>query len=98
MTTFAGTLSQHGLTLERAGPRVLQLDRGRSCNTIRVGWRGDVYDCDFNQMMDMPMGGAARRYLWDLEPNDLEGQPIAVASLCFGCTAGAGSSCSGALI
>ena len=65
--------------------------------TINVSWQGEVFDCDFNQMMKMPMTGTQGRYLWDLDPSALEGAPIATAAHCFGCTAGAGSSCGGAI-
>jgi radical SAM/Cys-rich protein len=67
------------------------------CRTlISVDWQGDVYDCDFNQMLDLPLGGK-RAKLPQLIGRDLEGNPIAVRDHCFGCTAGQGSSCSGAL-
>jgi radical SAM/Cys-rich protein len=64
---------------------------------ISVDWLGRVYDCDFNQMLDMPLGDKPQRYLWDLSAPQLDGAPIAVDSHCLGCTAGAGSSCGGAL-
>lgn len=64
---------------------------------ISVDWRGFVYDCDFNQMLDLPLGGGAPVCLWDLDPHRLEGRPVAVSDHCYGCTAGAGSSCGGAL-
>lgn len=67
---------------------------------INVDWTGQVYDCDFNQMLDMPMANLANkqaRYLWDLEPNNVENTPIKIDRHCFGCTAGSGSSCGGAL-
>jgi radical SAM/Cys-rich protein len=68
-------------------------------NLISVDWRGTVYDCDFNQMLDLPLarGGRARVYLAELLADDLEGNPVRVAGHCFGCTAGQGSSCGGAL-
>ena len=68
-------------------------------DTINVSWLGEVFDCDFNQMLKLPMGGAERapRYLWDIDPSALENEPIATGGHCFGCTAGAGSSCSGAI-
>ena len=66
-------------------------------NTINVSWEGEVFDCDFNQMLRMPMGGRERRYIWDLDPASLSGQPIATGNHCFGCTAGAGSSCGGSI-
>jgi len=66
---------------------------------ISVDWRGYVYDCDFNQMLGLPLkaAGRARVKLADLVGRDLSGNPIAVKDHCFGCTAGQGSSCSGAL-
>lgn len=67
-------------------------------NTVSVDYDGRLYDCDFNQMLDMPLGHAAsHRHLSDLLEADLQGEPIYVADHCFGCTAGAGSSCGGAL-
>ncbi|MSQ59723.1 MAG: radical SAM/Cys-rich domain protein [Betaproteobacteria bacterium] len=66
---------------------------------ISVDWQGHVYDCDFNQMLGIPMhaGGRIRPRLSDLLKTDLEGNSIAVFDHCFGCTAGQGSSCGGAL-
>lgn len=64
---------------------------------ISVDWLGRVFDCDFNQMLDLPLGDKPHRYLWDLSAPQLDGAPIAVESHCLGCTAGAGSSCGGAL-
>jgi len=62
---------------------------------ISVDWRGLLYDCDFNQMQGLPAAGALHmRDLLDIDP---QGRSIAVAPHCFGCTAGSGSSCSGAL-
>jgi len=64
---------------------------------INVDWLGKVYDCDFNQMLDIPLANKKPRYLWELEPKTLEGQRIAIDRHCFGCTAGSGSSCGGSL-
>lgn len=64
---------------------------------ISVDWLGRVYDCDFNQMLDMPLAAETTRYLWDIDVSTLENSPIAVGKHCFGCTAGSGSSCGGAL-
>jgi radical SAM/Cys-rich protein len=68
-------------------------------NLVSVDWRGFVYDCDFNQMLDLPLkrGAKARVHLSELLDDDLEDNPIRVAGHCFGCTAGQGSSCGGAL-
>ena len=67
-------------------------------NTLSVGWRGEVYDCDFNQQLGMRWKNAAPLFIWDLDPERLEGRPIAMGDHCFGCTAGSGSSCGGALV
>ena len=65
---------------------------------VSVGWDGTLYDCDFNQMLEIPLGGR-RQTLWDVGDLDrVSGDPIATARHCFGCTAGAGSSCAGALM
>ncbi|HXH64019.1 MAG TPA: arsenosugar biosynthesis radical SAM (seleno)protein ArsS [Mariprofundaceae bacterium] len=66
---------------------------------ISVDWRGYVYDCDFNQMLDLPLGRGARAgtHLRQLIGQRLAGLPIAVLDHCYGCTAGQGSSCGGAL-
>ena len=64
---------------------------------ISVDWQGYVYDCDFNQMLEMPLALTGRKQLWEINANQLKNAPISVAKHCFGCTAGAGSSCSGAL-
>ena len=64
---------------------------------ISVDWLGRVYDCDFNQMLDLPLGDEPHRYLWDIPVERLTGAPIALDSHCLGCTAGSGSSCGGAL-
>ncbi len=67
-------------------------------NTISVGWRGEVYDCDFNQQLGMQLGNEGPLLLWDLDLEELATERIQTAEHCFGCTAGAGSSCGGALV
>jgi radical SAM/Cys-rich protein len=66
---------------------------------VSVDWQGYLYDCDFNQMLGLPLRvpGRARAHLTDVMGRDLEGTPIAVRDHCYGCTAGQGSSCGGAL-
>ncbi len=66
---------------------------------ISIDWEGYVYDCDFNQMLNLPLqlAGKSRQHLRDLKHNDLNELPIVVADHCYGCTAGQGSSCGGAL-
>jgi radical SAM/Cys-rich protein len=64
---------------------------------VSVGWDGRLYDCDFNQMLEIPLGGVVST-IWDVDDvGKLAGAPIATGSHCFGCTAGAGSSCGGAI-
>lgn len=66
-------------------------------STLSVGYDGELYDCDFNQMLDLPLG-AGYRTIWDVDDlAELADARVTVASHCLGCTAGAGSSCSGAL-
>jgi radical SAM/Cys-rich protein len=67
-------------------------------NTISVGWRGEVYDCDFNQQLDMQWENGERSFLWDVDPGKIDNREIMTGDHCFGCTAGAGSSCGGAIV
>ncbi|HEB67851.1 MAG TPA: radical SAM/Cys-rich domain protein [Gammaproteobacteria bacterium] len=70
------------------------------CRTlVSVDWQGHLYDCDFNQMLELPLrlAGQRRLHLRDLQPGLLRDNPIVVADHCYGCTAGQGSSCGGAL-
>jgi len=65
---------------------------------VSVGWDGRLYDCDFNQMLEIPIGAGAASTIWDIEDvGELAGARIATGSHCFGCTAGTGSSCGGAI-
>ena len=89
---------------------------------LSVDWQGYLYDCDFNQMLKLPMAASGRKQLWQITRSQLENAPIALGKHCFGCkqlwqitreqlenapialgkhcfgcTAGAGSSCGGAL-
>ena len=78
-------------------------------STISVDWQGNLYDCDFNQMLDMSLPAKAllsdeglitsdkKRHIRDLLSEDVLGQSIAIGDHCYGCTAGQGSSCGGAL-
>jgi len=66
---------------------------------VSVDWQGYLYDCDFNQMLGLPLvvAGRKRPHLADVMDRDLDGNPIVVRDHCYGCTAGQGSSCGGAL-
>ncbi|MGE0113597.1 MAG: arsenosugar biosynthesis radical SAM (seleno)protein ArsS [Steroidobacteraceae bacterium] len=66
-------------------------------NLISVDWRGFIYDCDFNQQLGLPLAGKPKPHLRELLTRDPQGDAIAVADHCYGCTAGQGSSCGGAL-
>jgi radical SAM/Cys-rich protein len=64
-------------------------------STVSVGWDGTLYDCDFNQMLEMPLGPALPRHIRDFNAAELQTRHIVTANHCYGCTAGAGSSCGG---
>ncbi len=71
--------------------------RGVMCrNTLSVGWDGRLYDCDFNQMLDLPVEPAASSSVFDFDWDTLVRRRVETGPHCFGCTAGAGSSCAGA--
>lgn len=65
-------------------------------NTLSVGWDGYLYDCDFNQMLDMRVNSGAPHHIRDFDLAKLNNRAIAIDQHCYGCTAGAGSSCTGA--
>jgi len=101
---FGSTLVTKGqfasyMRLLRASHRDENLDAVMCRTLLSVDWQGHVFDCDFNQMLGIPLAVAGKRrvLLADLIGRDLEGNPIAVADHCYGCTAGQGSSCGGAL-
>lgn len=101
---FGSTLISKGqfsayMKLLRESHREENLDAVMCRDLISVDWQGYVYDCDFNQMLGLPLriAGKPRVRLSDLLNRDLDGNPIVVRDHCFGCTAGQGSSCGGAL-
>jgi len=65
--------------------------------TLSVGWEGTLYDCDFNQMLDLPLVNGAPRHIRDFDTAKLNTRQIVTANHCYGCTAGSGSSCGGAV-
>jgi radical SAM/Cys-rich protein len=65
--------------------------------TLSVGWDGTLYDCDFNQMLDLPVNHGAPSHLRDFDPARLHRRRIVTGNHCYGCTAGSGSSCGGAV-
>lgn len=100
---FASYLKNNGeyesylqLLIDSFNPGSLQ---GLMCrNTLSIGWEGEVYDCDFNQQLGLTMTDDASLKVWNLEASSLEGRRIITGDHCFGCTAGSGSSCGGALV
>ncbi len=101
---FGSTLISSGafdgyVALLRSAHRADNLASVMCRSLISVDWQGWVYDCDFNQMLGLPLraGGRARTHLSELTAAALAGLPIAVADHCYGCTAGQGSSCGGSL-
>jgi radical SAM/Cys-rich protein len=73
------------------------LERVMCRSLISVDWQGWLYDCDFNQQLGLSAAGRPNRHLGELLGWDPQGDAVAVADHCFGCTAGGGSSCGGAL-
>ncbi len=65
-------------------------------NTISIGWDGYLYDCDFNQMLDLKVGYGLPMHIKDFDISKLNTRKIVTRQHCYGCTAGAGSSCGGA--
>lgn len=66
-------------------------------HTLSVDWTGRLYDCDFNQMLELPVPDPLPRRLTELDPAEFAARPVSTGPHCFGCTAGAGSSCGGAV-
>ncbi len=78
--------------------QAVNLDQVMCKSTLSVDWAGYVYDCDFNQMLGLPAGQLkSKRHISECLGLDFESQAITVADHCYGCTAGSGSSCGGAL-
>ena len=89
----------HYMDLLKNAYQPANLDHVMCRSLVSVDWRGYVYDCDFNQMLGLPLAyqGRPRVHLRELIGRDLTGNEIVVADHCYGCTAGQGSSCGGAL-
>ena len=92
--TFAGYMQ-----LLRGAYRAENLDTVMCRTLLSVDWQGDLHDCDFNQMLGLRarLRGRGRPHLRDLLAHDPAGEAIRTADHCYGCTAGQGSSCGGAL-
>ena len=101
---FGSTLVSKGefedyMTLLRGNFSSENLSKVMCRELISVDWQGLIYDCDFNQMLGLPLliDGNKRPHIMDIRPVNLKDQPIGVADHCYGCTAGSGSSCGGEL-
>jgi radical SAM/Cys-rich protein len=99
---FAEDLRQQGRTEEymsllTSSFNPVTVDELMCRSTLSVGWTGEVYDCDFNQMLGMQIRNGRPLYLWDVTPEYLEGWAIRTGAHCLACTAGCGSSCTGTL-
>jgi radical SAM/Cys-rich protein len=101
---FGSTLVSKGqfnayMQLLRGAHRDENLEGVMCRSLVSIDWRGYLYDCDFNQMLGLPIvvAGRARPHLRDVIGRDLSGSPIVVRDHCYGCTAGQGSSCGGAI-
>lgn len=101
---FGSTLVSKGefntyMQLLRSAHREANLDNVMCRNTLSVDWQGYLYDCDFNQQLGLPirLDGHPRIHISALEANQLDDHAVRIADHCFGCTAGQGSSCGGAL-
>jgi len=104
ISRFGGMLLAKGLyheymTILRESYREENLATVMCRNLLSIDYQGDVYDCDFNQMLKMPLlsEGKRKTHLVDLIERDITNNPIVIGEHCFGCTAGQGSSCGGAL-
>ncbi len=105
ISRFGAVLLAHGeyhnyLDLLRGSFAPANLDTVMCRNLLSVDWQGYVYDCDFNQMLELPLpdGEGGRLHVRQLHsPEQLQGRAIRVGEHCYGCTAGQGSSCGGAL-
>lgn len=67
-------------------------------NTLSVDWQGFVYDCDFNQMLDLKVAGKVPRHINEFDADSYSGRAVVTGRHCYGCTAGAGSGCTGAIL
>lgn len=99
---FGSTLISKGqfgdyLRLLKENYAAANLEQVMCRHLVSVDWQGYLYDCDFNQQLGLALPGKARPHLRELMSNDLQSNPVHVADHCFGCTAGQGSSCGGAL-
>jgi radical SAM/Cys-rich protein len=101
---FGSTLISRGqfdsyMQLLKSAFQMQNLETVMCRHLVSVDWLGYLYDCDFNQMLELPLSAAAgrRQHIRDLQAGTIAGQAVMVRDHCYGCTAGQGSSCGGAL-
>jgi radical SAM/Cys-rich protein len=102
ISRFLDFLERHGRTEEYLQRLVAAFNPAAAASvmcrtTLSVGWDGTLYDCDFNQMLELPVSGPGPRTIFDARREALENRVITIGPHCYGCTAGAGSSCGGAI-
>jgi radical SAM/Cys-rich protein len=103
ISRFLTDLTRHGhferymqLLADKFNPLTVE---GLMCRTLlSVGWDGTLYDCDFNQMLDMPVNHGLPHHIRNFDDYLLSRREIRTGGHCFGCTAGSGSSCKGSLV
>jgi radical SAM/Cys-rich protein len=94
--TASGNLTDYLRTLQSAF-NAQTVGKVMCRRTLSVGWDGHLYDCDFNQVLDLMVNSGAPIHIKDFEISRLANREIVVRKHCFACTAGAGSSCQGSL-
>jgi radical SAM/Cys-rich protein len=101
---FGSTLISKGefdsyMSLLKNAHQDINLNTVMCRSLISIDWQGYVYDCDFNQMLDLPMmvNHTSRPHIRNIRLDQLDNNSIVIADHCYGCTAGSGSSCGGAL-
>ena len=99
---FLEFLEENGQTQEYLERLVTAFNPAAAANVmcrslVSVGWEGTLYDCDFNQMLELPLAEGSPRHLRNFDAYRLARRRIATGEHCLGCTAGAGSSCGGAV-
>ncbi|MDH5485796.1 MAG: DUF3641 domain-containing protein, partial [Gammaproteobacteria bacterium] len=101
---FGSTLLSHHqfddyMHLLKSSHQQANLNTVMCSQLISIDWQGYVYDCDFNQMLELPLiiSDRQKSHITELMSENIKDNPIMVADHCYGCTAGQGSSCGGAL-
>ncbi len=97
-TLISKGLFDHYMQVLKAAYQQVNLEHLMCKSMLSVDWQGFLYDCDFNQMLDLPVGlSSKKKHISDCLQTDFNQQAITIADHCYGCAAGSGSSCSGAL-